>query len=393
MKSTRRLSAVTTHNKTIRMKKIFLFTAALAALLTGCQRVSEPDTPTLKSVLGQYFLVGVAMNTDQVSGADSLAQQVVLQNFNSVVAENCMKQEVLAPEPGKYDFTEADRLVKWGNDNGLKVVGHTLVWHSQPAPWFFTDDKGQSLTREALLDRMHQYISTVMGRYKGKIYGWDVVNEAFEDDGSLRQTPYLRIIGPDYIEKAFQFAHEADPDAQLYYNDYSMAKPGKRKAVCQLVDSLKAKGLRIDAVGMQSHNGVDYPELAEYEATMDSLFAHGVKINISELDLNLLPNPDNFGGAEVSQDFAYQEKMNPYRNGLDSIGQKNFDDRYMAFFDIYRRHKAQIERVTPWGVADHNSWLNDWPIKGRTSYPLLFDRNYQPKPVVGSILRLFEQEK
>ena len=340
------------------MKKIFLLTAALAALLTGCQRVSEPET-----------------------------------NFNSVVAENCMKQEVLAPEPGKYDFTEADRLVKWGNDNGLKVVGHTLVWHSQPAPWFFTDDKGQPLTREALLDRMHQYISTVMGRYKGKIYGWDVVNEAFEDDGSLRQTPYLRIIGPDYIEKAFQFAHEADPDAQLYYNDYSMAKPGKRKAVCQLVDSLKAKGLRIDAVGMQSHNGVDYPELAEYETTMDSLFAHGVKINISELDLNLLPNPDNFGGAEVSQDFAYQEKMNPYRNGLDSIGQKNFDDRYMAFFDIYRRHKAQIERVTLWGVADHNSWLNDWPIKGRTSYPLLFDRNYQPKPVVGRILRLFEQEK
>ena len=374
------------------MRKILSF-AALAVILAGCQKVDEQQ-PTLKDVLGEYFLVGVAMNTDQINGTDSLAQEVVLQNFNAIVAENCMKQEVLVPEPGRYDFADADRLVEWGTTHGLSVTGHTLVWHSQTAPWFFTDSEGKELTREALLERMQQYIATVVGRYKGKVLGWDVVNEAFEDDGALRKTPYLRIIGPDYIEMAFQFAHEADPDAELYYNDYSMAKPGKRKAVCQLVDSLKAKGLRIDAVGMQSHNGTDYPELAEYETTMDSLAARGVKINISELDLNMLPNPEHFGGgAEVSEDFAYQERMNPYRNGLDSVAQQTFDDRYMAFFDIYRRHKSQIARVTLWGVADHNSWLNDWPIKGRTSYPLLFDRNYQPKPVVQKIIRLFTQEK
>lgn len=374
------------------MRKILSF-AALAVILAGCQKVDEQQ-PTLKDVLGEYFLVGVAMNTDQINGTDSLAQEVVLQNFNAIVAENCMKQEVLAPEPDRYNFADADRLVEWGTTHGLTVTGHTLVWHSQTAPWFFTDSEGKELTREALLERMQQYIATVVGRYKGKVLGWDVVNEAFEDDGALRETPYLRIIGPDYIEMAFQFAHEADPDAELYYNDYSMAKPGKRKAVCQLVDSLKAKGLRIDAVGMQSHNGTDYPELAEYETTMDSLAARGVKINISELDLNMLPNPEHFGGgAEVSEDFAYQERMNPYRNGLDSVAQQTFDDRYMAFFDIYRRHKSQIARVTLWGVADHNSWLNDWPIKGRTSYPLLFDRNYQPKPVVQKIIRLFTQEK
>lgn len=368
----------------------FLLFVAAAAMLAACHP-TEQGPPTLKDVVGKHFLIGAAINTDQQSGRDSIGAEVVLKNFNQVSPENCMKQEVVAPKKGEYHWEDADQYVQFAEDHQLKAIGHCLVWHAQAAPWFFTDDRGKQVSRDTLIQRMHTYISDVVGRYKGRLIGWDVINEAFEDDGSMRHTPYLDIIGPDYFELAFKFAHEADPEAELYYNDYSMAKPEKRAAVCQLVRDLKAKGCRIDGVGMQSHNGTDYPDLPEYEKTIDSLAATGVKVMITELDLNMLPNPESFGGAEVSQNFEYQEKMNPYKNGLDEEAQKLFEERYLAFFDIYSRHREQISRVTLWGVGDGTSWLNGWPIPGRTNYPLLFDRNYDTKPVVSKIIQLFEE--
>ena len=253
----------------------------------------------------------------------------------------------------------------------------------------FTDDKGKPVTREVLIDRMYHHITTVVSHYSGRIKGWDVVNEAFNDDGTLRHTPYYNIIGPDYIELAFRFAHAADPDAELYYNDYNLSTPAKRESVCKLVRELKAKGLRIDAVGMQSHNGYNYPDLKNYEASIDSFAACGVKVQMTELDLNMLPNPKSFGGAEISQRYQYNKEYNPYVKGLDKKAQKVFDSRYLALFDIYRRHAAQIERVTLWGVTDGTSWLNNWPIPGRTNYPLLFDRQGKAKKVVKEICKKF----
>lgn len=314
---------------------------------------------------------------------------VIRKHFNSVVAENAMKIEELQPAEGVFDFRHADELVKLATDNNLTLIGHCLVWHSQAPSWFFVDKRGNSVSRDELIRRIRSHIATVVGRYRGKVHGWDVVNEAFLDDGTMRQSPLYNIIGEDFIEIAFRAAHEADPEAELYYNDYSMAMPQKRAAVCQMVRRLKAKGVRIDAVGMQSHCGMDYPDLKDYETTIDSLSASGVKVMITELDINVLPNPEKFSGAAVEQNFAYQQKLNPYVSGLPTKVQRELDDRWMQLFAIYKRHATQISRVNLWGIADHNSWLNGWPVPGRTNYPLLFDRNYHEKPVVGQIMQLF----
>lgn len=351
----------------------------------------QSEAQGLKDVLGKYFLVGVALNTEQTgSSADSVAISAIETHFNSIVAENCMKPEALQPTEGKFKWRKADRLVEFGQKRGMAVIGHVLVWHSQTPDWFFRDAEGKPATKEQLIERMRTHIHTVVGRYKGRIKGWDVVNEAIEDDGTYRQSPWYRIIGPEYIELAFRFAHEADPDAELYYNDFSMSKPAKRNKVCEVISSLKKKGLRVDAIGMQSHNGLSWPNLNDYEASMDAFAALGVKVMITELDLNVLPNPDSFGGAEVSQNFEYNQRMDPYKNGLPTDVEQRINQRWLALFSIYKKHSHQISRVTLWGLNDAQSWMNDWPIKGRTAYPLLFDRQSKPKAVVQDILKIYQ---
>ena len=371
------------------MKKMMIL-AVGALMVTSVWAQKSPSQPTLKDVLGKYFLVGAAVDRNLPAGEDPQAETLVKAQFNQVVAENCMKGELIHPEVNRYDWTDADRLVDWSQRHGMTLIGHCLVWHSQPPKWMFTDETGKNVSRETLIGRMYSHIMTVVTRYRGKIKGWDVVNEAFEDDGSYRKTPYYNIIGPEYLALAFQFAHEADPDAELYYNDYSMSKPGKREAVCQLVRQLKAKGIRIDAVGMQSHNGYNYPDYSDYEKSLEAFAAEGVKVMLTELDMNMLPNPKDFNGAEISQNFKLMEQYNPYVKGLDKKAQKLFNQRYLDLYRIVERHKDVISRVTFWGVNDGHTWLNDWPVKGRTNYPMLFDRDYQAKPVVKDILKLFE---
>lgn len=373
------------------MKKIT--TLALALAMTSAafaQKTNTAAVPTLQQTMGRYFLIGAAVNTALADGRDPGAEEVVKTQFNQVVAENCMKGEVNHPEVNRFDFTDGDKLADWAQKNGKTLTGHCLVWHSQPPKWMFTDAEGKPVSREVLIGRMYNHIMTVVTHYKGKVKGWDVVNEAIEDDGSYRRSAYYNIIGPEYIELAFQFAYEADPDAELYINDYSMSFPAKREAYCKIIRSLKAKGLRIDAVGMQSHNGADYPSYADYEKSIEAFAAEGVKVMMTELDLNMLPNPKGFGGAEISQNFELQKQYNPYVNGLDKKAQKVFDQRYIDLFKIIERHKDVISRVTFWGVNDAQSWLNGWPVHGRTNHPLLFDRNNQAKPVVKDIVKLFE---
>ncbi len=382
------------------MKKIFILAVSLLFVSTGFAQkkttankqkaATEEQLPALKDVMGKYFLVGAAVNADLAAGLDPQAEAVVKEQFNQVVAENCMKGEVIHPEVNRYDWTDGDKLADWAEKNGKTLIGHCLVWHSQPPKWMFTDENGKNVSRETLIGRMYSHIMTVVTHYKGKVKGWDVVNEAIEDDGSYRKSPYYNIIGPEYIELAFQFAHEADPNVELYINDYSMAKPGKREAYCKLIHNLKAKGIRIDAIGMQSHNGYDYPDYAEYEKSIEAFASEGVKVMLTELDMNMLPNPKDFSGAEISQKFELMEKYNPYVKGLDKKAQKLFNQRYLDLFKIVERHKDVISRVTFWGVNDGHSWLNGWPVPGRTNYPLLFDRNNQAKPIVKDIEKLFE---
>lgn len=365
---------------------------ALALLVVAAIWPAGPaGAEGLKDAVGKYCLIGAAVNQWQSDGQVPEATKVLDEHFNCAVAENCMKSEVLAPAEGMYDFRVADKFVDYCRQHRLKVIGHCLVWHSQAPDWMFTDGYcARPVSKEKLRERIVNHIKTVVGRYKGQVHGWDVVNEAIEDDGSFRKSPFYNIIGEEYIELAFRAAHEADPDAELYYNDFSMAKPQKREAVCRLVKRLKAKGLRIDAVGMQSHNGLDYPDLADYERSIDAFADCGVKVMITELDLNVLPNPQSFGGADVAQSFEYQQRLNPYADGLPTDKAREFEQRYLDFFRLYYKHRAQISRINLWGISDGGSWLNGWPIAGRTNYPLLFDRQYQPKPIVKEIIKLYK---
>lgn len=370
------------------MKLVIRLVLFISVVVGGS--VSAYAQQGLKDVLGRYFYIGTSLNQWQSDGQDAAASAVVRQHFNSAVAENCMKAECLQPAEGIFDFRTADKFVSYCEENGLTVFGHCLVWHSQAPDWMFFDGHGNLVSSEKLADRIKKHVKTVVAHFRGKVYGWDVVNEAIEDDGSFRQSPLFKILGEDFIEIAFRAAQEADPNAQLYYNDYSMAKPAKREAVCRLVKKLKSKGIRIDAIGMQSHHGMDYPNLDEYEKSIDAYAACGVKVMMTELDLNVLPNPSGFGGAGIEQNFEFQQKYNPYANGLTKEMEKKVHDRWMAFFQIFHRHRDQISRINLWGISDNNSWLNGWPIKGRTNYPLLFDRQYQAKPVVNDIIKIYK---
>lgn len=361
-----------------------LLIAAFAAL-----QIASMQAQGLKDVIGNDMQIGVALNTWQSSGQVPEATAVVRKHFNSIVAENCMKSEVLQPEEGKFNFKAGDSLVQFARRNGTAVIGHCLVWHSQAPRWFFTGSDGKPVSRDVLIKRIQKHIKKVVGHYKGQVHGWDVVNEAIEDDGTFRRSPLYNIIGEEFIDIAFQAAHEADPDVELYYNDFSMAKPAKRATVCRLIRRLKEKGLRIDAVGMQSHSGLDYPDLKEYETSIDSFAACGVKVMATELDVNVLPNPQGFGGAAIDQNFEYKKRLNPYTEALPDSVYRQFEQRYLDLFDIYSRHRHQMSRITLWGVSDRESWLNGFPVHGRTNYPLLFDRQYKEKPVIKKIMELW----
>ena len=261
--------------------------SAAAIYSTAC---SQTKQPALKDAFEGKFLIGTALNVGQIRGYDTASVRLVKTHFNAIVAENCMKSEQVQPEEGKFDFSMSDQFVEFGEKNNMWVTGHTLVWHSQAPKWFFVDANGNDVSREVLIERMKKHIYTVVGRYKGRIKGWDVVNEAINDhDGSLRKSKFLQIIGEDYIKLAFQFAHEADPQAELYYNDYSLHNPVKRKGAVAMLKKLIDQGVKIHAVGEQCHVGLDEPSIEEYERTINDFAALGLKVMVTEMDISVLP--------------------------------------------------------------------------------------------------------
>lgn len=342
--------------------------------------------PSLRDTFKGAFLVGAAVNENQFTGRDARGAALVRTQFNTITPENVLKWEAVHPEPDRYNFAPADAYVDFGVRNGMFIIGHTLVWHSQTPAWVFKDSTGAPLTRDALLARMHDHIATVVGRYKGRVNGWDVVNEVVDEDGSLRRSPWRTIIGDDYIAKAFQFAHEADPAAELYYNDYSLENPAKRRGAIALVRQLKAEGVPITAVGIQGHDKMDWPTAAQEDSTIVELAALGVKVNITELDVDVLPPATRSRTADVSLRAKLQAAMNPYATGLPDSVQQALARRYAGLFGVFLEHQDVIDRVTFWGVGDADSWLNDWPVPGRTSYPLLFDREDRPTPAFDAVI-------
>ena len=366
------------------MKKMLIPAVAAAfIMLSSC----GSDDTTLSKAYEDHFLIGTAINGMQISGADPQVLPFVASQFNSVTAENEMKWERIHPEPGVYNFGVADSIVAFAERNGMKVIGHVLVWHSQTPMWVFQDSLGNQLTRDALLERMREHIHTVVGHYKGRVLGWDVVNEAVNEDGSLRHTKWLEIIGEDYIEKAFIFAHEADPDAELYYNDYNNEEPAKLAGVIPIIKNLQAKGIRIDGVGIQGHWHLDSPDMAIVDSSIGDYAALGIKVMITEMEINVLPTPAWLYGAEISKTAEYRDSLNPYVAGLPDSVEKQLADRYAELFRVLLKHYDVVTRVTFWGVHDGYSWKNGWPIPGRTNYPLLFNRDYTPKPAYDAVIR------
>jgi endo-1,4-beta-xylanase len=350
--------------------------------------ISSPQ-PALKDVFKKDFLIGMAVNDNVVCGNDVKAASIVEKHCNTITSENVMKWGPIHPEPNRYNFEPADRFVEFGLKNKMFIVGHTLVWHHQTPRWVFEDDENKPLTREALLARMKDHIFTVMGRYKGKVKGYDVVNEALEKDGTLRKSKWQSIIGDDFIEKAFEYAHEADPDAELYYNDYDTEKPGKLEGCVKLIKELKAKGLRIDGVGLQEHADMNYPSQKELERFFAAMKPLGVKIMITELDVSVLPWMDWFAMRRIDfNDVNERKKFNPYPNGLPDEMQKKLAERYEELFSEYVKHADQVDRITFWGVYDKTSWLN----RMRANYPLLFDREYQPKPAFWAVIKTAKEK-
>lgn len=350
-------------------------------------RIAVGTEKTLKEAFQNKFYIGTALNAKQITGDEPQTMRVVRQHFNSIVAENVMKSGRIQPREGEFRFGLADRFVEFGERNNMHIHGHTLIWHSQAPRWFFVDDEGNQVSREVLIQRIKDHISAVAGRYKGRIHSWDVVNEAIEDDGSYRKSKFYEILGEDFIKLAFQFAHEADPDAKLFYNDYSMSNPRKREGVVKMVKKLKEEGVPVHGIGMQGHIGLNYPNISEFEKSLKAYGELG-EVVISELDLSVLPSPWGDAGAEISENFEYEEKMNPFAEGLPDNVQEQFSKRYVEFFNLLLEHRESISRVTFWGVNDAQSWKNNWPVRGRTDYPLLFDRENKPKPVVRDLIEL-----
>lgn len=385
------------------MQKLY-FGVLLLVSLAACQTPSpcKDCTPnsrqssgdSLHNVYRSAFLVGTAINVDIAKGNAPGVQSIVVQHFNSVTPENAMKAEVINPEPGVYDFGPADAMVDFAERHNQFLVGHTLAWHNQTPAWFFQDENGEPNTSTKQLERLRSHIEAVAGRYKGRIHAWDVVNEVIADDGSYRPTTWVNSIGDgdEFVKHAFRFTQQYAPDAELYYNDFNAWRPSKVAGIVRMVKMLQDAGIRIDGVGIQAHWGLNFPKTQYIEDAIDAYAALGVKVMITELDIDVLPLTKEgqiIGTGMMHPQFQLEEFktfLDPYADGLPANVQKQLTARYQELFEIFYRKRESIDRVTLWGVHDPMSWKNDYPIPNRTNYPLLFDRQLRAKPAVEAIL-------
>lgn len=346
----------------------------------------------LKDFYSTNYLIGAAIYPEVFD--DPKADALLKKHFISVTPENDMKWERLHPTLGEYTFERADKIVDYAQANNMKLIGHTLVWHSQLGEGVFTLENPANDTilvdSTTLMNRVKEHITKVVGRYRGKIHGWDVVNEALNKDGTLRESNFLKIAGEGYVQKAFEMANEIDPDVELYYNDYNMVDPAKRAGAIHLVKKLQENGVRIDGVGMQAHWELNYPSLEKIEESIIAYAELGVKVMVTELDISVLPSPWRMPSADIGIRFENNPTMNPYVNGIPDSIDVALTKRYRDIFALFNKHQDKISRVTFWGLHDGNSWKNNFPIKGRTDYPLLFNRNMEAKNAYHELVSLMK---
>lgn len=376
------------------MSRAVAAAAGAIFLAAGAPGAGGQERHALKDVFKDAFVMGTAVNDAIVSGRDAAARDLVLRHFGSITAENVLKAAPLNPKPGVWNFGPADAFVEFGRANGLFVVGHTLVWHNQTPEWFFLDERGEPNSPKGQIERMRAHIEAVAGRYKGRIHAWDVVNEVIDNDGTYRPTTWVKAVGSgdELVKAAFRFARESAPDAELYYNDFNAWRPAKRDGIVRMVKMLQAEGIRIDGIGMQGHWGLNYPKTEYIEAAIDAYAALGVKVMITELDVDVLPltrEGQIIGTVMSDPQFQLEEfkaYLDPYRDGLPEAVERQVAERWAELFRIFYKRRDRIDRVTLWGVHDGASWKNNYPVPGRTNYPLLFDRNRQPKRAFDAVV-------
>jgi len=380
----------------------------LAGLLfySSCSPAQQMNTSghtgkVLKEVYKDAFLLGTAVTPAITSGADQPSQEIVISQFNTITVENVMKAALINPEPGVFRFGPADDFVAFGEKHKMFIVGHTLVWHNQCPAWFFTNASGKPNTKEEQIERLREHIRVVAGRYAGKVHAWDVVNEVIDNDGSYRPTTWVNAMGngDTLVKYAFQFAAEFAPNTELYYNDFNAWRPEKRDGIVRLVKMLQKQGIRIDGVGMQGHWGLNYPKTKYIEDAIDAYAACGVKVMITELDVDVLPLTKEgqiIGQGMADKQFQLEEfktYLDPYPKQLPDSMQILLANRYAELFGIFYQKRDKIARVTLWGVHDGMSWKNDYPIPGRINYPLLWSRDKKPKPALEAVLAVPQRIK
>ena len=362
-------------------------------LLVGSLSVDAAQDPALKNTFADSFKMGVAVNQDIVTGQNTAAQSIIAKQFNTVTLENAMKAEVIYPQQGKVDFSGADAFIDFAKQNNMFTVAHTLVWHNQTPDWFFTNSKNEPNTPAEQLEQMRKHIELVAGRYKNKVDAWDVVNEVIADDGSYRPTVWVNRIGngDTMVKAAFKYAQQYSPNTELYYNDFNAWRPEKRDGIIRMIKMLQKEGIRIDGIGIQAHWGLNFPKMQYIEQAIDAYAALGIKVMITELDIDVLPltKEGQITGTDMMKpQFQLEEfetYLDPYKNGLPSDVEAQLNARYKALFELFYAKRDVIDRVTFWGLHDGMSWKNDYPIPNRTNYPLLWNRNLTPKPIIKTI--------
>ncbi|MEI7585842.1 endo-1,4-beta-xylanase [Runella sp.] len=352
-----------------------------ALLMMGTFAAFSQEIPSLKNTFKNDFGIGTALNNGQIEERDPKMTEMIVRQFNRATPENVMKSALIHPKWDTYDFVVPDKLIEFGKKHNIKINGHTLIWHSQ-LPSFIRGIH----SKDSIQTFFTNHIQTVAGRYKDNIFSWDVVNEALNEDGTLRKTVFLDYLGEGYLAEAFRLTQQAAPNVELYYNDYNNEQPAKRAGCISLIKKIQASGARIDGVGIQGHWHVGKVPLKDIEESILQYAALGLKVMFTELDIEVLPR--NFQGADVNQRVASNPDLNPYTAGLPDNVQQQLAADYEALFKLFLKHKDKVTRVTFWGVNDGNSWLNGWPVRGRTNYPLLFDRENQPKPAFYKVIAL-----
>ena len=355
-----------------------LFTRSIALLLflfLHTPAILQAQNKTLKDAYHDYFPIGVAVTPRNLTDAGESA--LILKQFNSLTAENAMKMGPIHPEEGRYNWAGADAIVDFAQKNGMKMRGHALCWHQQSPAWMYKDKDGREVSKDVLLQRLTDHIRTVVTRYKGKIYAWDVVNEAISDspDEVYRNSEFYRICGEEYIRVAFRVAHEADPSAILFYNDYNTENPVKREKIIKLIKTLKAEGIPIHAIGLQGHWSIYSPPAEEIEKSLMLYSELGLPLQITELDMSIY-KPESGRREKTAADI---DVFTPEAEALQA-------ERYKQIFALFRKHRQHITGVTFWNVSDRHSWLDNFPVRGRKNYPLLFDGELKGKGALRGVV-------